>query len=262
MPLSASIDKEEIGRFSRHTQDWWNPQGVWSPLHKINPARLDYVRQTVCAHFAMSSESNLFKRLSALDIGCGGGLMCEPLARLGAKVTGLDASHQAIDAAQAHATREKLKIKYIVGSVEDFAHGTNGVKPRSTRRGQAPHCEGGFDVILALEILEHLADIESFLRSTAALLEPDGIVIFSTINRTTKSYLLGVVAAEYVLGWVPVGMHDWNKFVRPSELEANVQKAGLALTDLTGMVYDPLDDGFSLRRGNLSVNYLASAVKQ
>jgi 2-polyprenyl-6-hydroxyphenyl methylase/3-demethylubiquinone-9 3-methyltransferase len=243
MPASSSIDTDEIARFSGASQDWWNPEGLWRPLHKLNPARIDYIRKTVCDHFKRPCEGAFpFKGLSVLDIGCGGGLLCEPLARLGAKVMGLDASAKAIEVARKHAAREKLKITYIDGSVEDFA--------RSKEK---------FDVVLAMEILEHVSNVGSLLRSASALLKPDGILIVSTLNRTMKSYLLGIIAAEYVLGWVPEGMHDWNKFIRPSELEAHLRQAGMKLTDLTGMVYNPLSDSFSLRRGKVGVNYLATA---
>jgi 2-polyprenyl-6-hydroxyphenyl methylase/3-demethylubiquinone-9 3-methyltransferase len=242
----SSIDNEEIARFSSHAQDWWNPQGGLSPLHKLNPARMEYIRDTVCGHFERSTEKKAaFKGLSVLDIGCGGGLLCEPLARLGAAVTGLDASAETIMAAKAHAAETGLKIKYVVSSAEDLAHS-----------GQQ------FDVITALEILEHVSDIGSLLGSAVNLLRPGGIMILSTVNRTVKSYLLGIVAAEYILGWVPTGTHDWRKFIRPSELAAHLEKAGLAITDITGMIYNPLNDSFSLRRSTVGVNYLAAAVKR
>ena len=186
-------------------------------------------------------------------------MLCEPLARLGAKVTGLDASDKALEAARKHAAHEKLKIIYVEGSVEDFAQGASR-RSRAEAPAKADKI-GGYDVILAMEILEHVADIPSFLKSASSLLKPNGILIVSTVNRTTKSFLLGIVVAEYILGWVPSGMHDWDKFIRPSELAAHLQKAGLNLTDLTGMVYSPLNGEFSLRQGKVDVNYLASAVK-
>ncbi|MDD3370539.1 MAG: bifunctional 2-polyprenyl-6-hydroxyphenol methylase/3-demethylubiquinol 3-O-methyltransferase UbiG [Alphaproteobacteria bacterium] len=245
MTFSASVDLDEIQRFSGHTQDWWNDRGVWSPLHKLNPARLDYIRSMACNYFGITPKNKKgFGRLSVLDIGCGGGLASEPLAEWGAKVTGIDASPKAIDAARAHARGKKLKIEYLAVSAEDMA--------RKKRR---------FDMVLALEILEHVADMDSLLASIAALLNPGGIALFSTVNRTTRSYLFGIVAAEYILGWVPPGMHDWNKFVRPSELAGRLQKAGLELDDLTGLVYHPLSDRFSLQKGRVDLNYMAAAVK-
>ncbi|MFA4995097.1 MAG: bifunctional 2-polyprenyl-6-hydroxyphenol methylase/3-demethylubiquinol 3-O-methyltransferase UbiG [Bdellovibrionales bacterium] len=261
MRASPSIDQKEVTHFSEQPQDWWNPDGAWSPLHKINPARCEYIRKTICDHFssprdivipakasiqrsASARRMTQFKNLSILDIGCGGGLLCEPLARLGAKVTGLDASPKTLEAARKHAKQEKLDIAYIDGSVEDYAQGKQK-----------------FDVVLAMEILEHVADIPSFLKSAASLLKPNGLLIVSTVNRTTKSYLLGIVVAEYILGWVPAGMHDWDKFIRPFELAAHLEKAGLKLIDLMGMVYNPLTGIFSLRQGKVGVNYLATAIK-
>ncbi len=236
MPASASIDADEIARFSDCDQDWWNPNGAWKPLHKLNPARINYILEIARARV---------KGLSVLDVGCGGGLLAEPLARMGANVTGLDASPKTIRAARAHAKQEKLKIDYRTGSVEDFA--------RSNK--------SRYDIVLAMEILEHAADIGSLLRAAASALKPNGVLIVSTVNRTTKSYLLGIVMAEYVLGWVPKGMHDWERFIKPSELAALFEKAGLKLSDLKGMVFNPFSNSFSLRSDNVDVNYLAAAVK-
>jgi 2-polyprenyl-6-hydroxyphenyl methylase/3-demethylubiquinone-9 3-methyltransferase len=243
MPSAASIDPEEIARFSCHAQEWWNPTGALSPLHKLNPARLEYIEDRVRRHFRRGAVG-AFKGLSVLDIGCGGGLLCEPLARLGAKVTGLDAAEDTIKAAAAHARRQRIKIDYRLGSAEDLA----AEKER-------------FDVITALELVEHVADIGSLMRSAHKLLKPKGMVILSTVNRTVKSWLLGIVAAEYVLRLMPLGTHDWRKFLRPSELVAHLEKAGLSATDITGMIYDPLDDKFDLRQGRMGMNYLISAVK-
>jgi 2-polyprenyl-6-hydroxyphenyl methylase/3-demethylubiquinone-9 3-methyltransferase len=238
MPQSASIDKAEIAQFSAHAGDWWNPHGALRPLHKLNPPRLEYIRDRALSRFGR------VKGLSVLDIGCGGGLLCEPLARLGAGVTGLDASAEAIEAARAHARQSKLAVDYICGSAEDLA--------RKRER---------FDVITALEIVEHAADIDSLLQSAARLLKPDGLLILSTVNRTAKSFMLGIVAAEYILKWVPRGTHDWRKFVKPSELAAHLAKAGLDVADITGMEYDMANDAFHLQAGVASVNYLMSAVK-
>jgi 2-polyprenyl-6-hydroxyphenyl methylase/3-demethylubiquinone-9 3-methyltransferase len=245
MKSAASIDQHEIDQFSRHAGDWWNPDGALRPLHKLNPTRLEYIRDRVCAHYGLKTDSrDVLKNLSILDVGCGGGLLCEPMARLGAAVTGLDASGEAIEAARAHAAQSGLKIDYRAGSAEDFV-----------RAGKK------FDVVTALEILEHVADIDSLLRSVASLLKPGGIAIFSTVNRTVKSYLLGIIAAEYVLQWVPRGTHDWRKFIRPSELAAHLRKSGLAVRDITGMIYDPLNDTFHLRDGAVTVNYLLTAKR-
>ena len=243
MPVSASIDKDEIARFSSHAEEWWNPAGALKPLHKLNPTRLEYIRDTVCAYFKRPvGASDAFKGLSILDVGCGGGLLCEPMARLGGAVTGLDASQQGIEAAKAHAAQSGLKITYQNASAEDFA-----------RKGQQ------YDVITALEILEHVADIDSLLASIKTLLKPNGIVLLSTVNRTPKSFLMAIVAAEYILGWVPKGTHDWRKFIKPSELAGHLQQAGLDVSDITGMIYDPLNDCFHLKQGAVEVNYLMAA---
>jgi 2-polyprenyl-6-hydroxyphenyl methylase/3-demethylubiquinone-9 3-methyltransferase len=239
MPQSASIDKDEIAMFSHHAGDWWNPDGALRPLHKLNPVRLEYIRERICGHF----ERENMKGLSILDIGCGGGLLCEPLTRMGAAVTGLDASNEAIAAAKAHAIQSCLKVNYHCGSAEAFAGA--GRK---------------FDVVTALEILEHVADIGSLLSAAARLLKPKGILILSTVNRTPKSFLLGIIAAEYVLRWVPRGTHNWRKFIRPSELASHLEQVGLQADDITGVIYNPLDDAFILRQTAVDVNYMMSAV--
>ncbi|MDD4616852.1 MAG: bifunctional 2-polyprenyl-6-hydroxyphenol methylase/3-demethylubiquinol 3-O-methyltransferase UbiG [Alphaproteobacteria bacterium] len=244
MPAS-SVDLDEIARFADADQDWWNPKGAWGPLHKLNPSRIAFICEMLDNYFGEANQKKAgLAKLSVLDVGCGGGLACEPLARLGAKVTGLDVSEEALKIARAHAAQECLKIKYIHSTVEAFALG---------RRA--------FDVVLALEVLEHVASIDAFLQNVSKLLKPGGVLIASTVNRTTKSYLLGIVMAEYVLGWVPAGMHDWNKFVRPSELAEHLERAGMKLTDLTGIAFNPISGEFSLRQGRVDVNYIAAAVK-
>jgi 2-polyprenyl-6-hydroxyphenyl methylase/3-demethylubiquinone-9 3-methyltransferase len=240
----SSIDPAEIARFSSHASDWWNPDGALRPLHKLNPARLEYIRNRVCGHFGRDlANRDSLKGLSVLDVGCGGGLLCEPMARMGAVVTGLDASAEAIEAARAHAAQSGLGINYVCGSAEEMA-----ASPL-------------YDVITALEIVEHVADIGSLLRAVAALLKPEGIVLLSTVNRTPKSFLLGIVAAEYVLNWVPRGTHDWRKFIKPSELDAHLRAAGLETVDITGMAYDVLNDSFHLQEGRAAVNYLMAATR-
>ncbi len=241
----SSIDRAEIAHFSSLAGDWWNPAGVMQPLHKLNPARLEYIRDAVCGHFKRRvGAADALKGLSILDIGCGGGVLCEPLVRLGGDVTGLDASAEGIKAARAHAALSGLDIDYVCDSAENMAQGKQK-----------------FDVITVLEILEHVADIDVLLGAAARLLKPNGIMILSTLNRTPKSFLLGIVAAEYILKWVPRGTHDWRKFIRPSELAAHLGKAGLHAGDITGVIYDPLNDNFVLKRGEVGVNYLMYAVK-
>jgi len=234
---SLSIDQTEIARFSSHAAEWWDPRGPLRPLHKLNPARLEYIRDQVAAHFNCP-----LKGLSVLDIGCGGGLLCEPMARMGGKVTGLDASNEAIEAAKAHADQSGVEIDYICGSAEEMARGKKQ-----------------YDVITALEILEHVADRASLLRAVGKLLKPGGLLILSTLNRTPKSFLLGIVAAEYILRWVPAGTHDWRKFIRPSELDADLTRAGLQTSDITGVTYNPFDDTFALKQGAVGMNYMMTA---
>ncbi len=244
MPAS-SVDLDEIARFSSAKQDWWDPKGEWGPLHTLNPSRIAYICDAIENTFGnCQKRKGALSKLSILDVGCGGGLACEPLAKLGAKVTGLDVSEEALKIARAHAEEEGLKIDYVASTIEDFA-----TKKRS------------FDVVLALEVLEHVADINSLLKSAATLLKPNGILVASTVNRTTKSYLFGIVMAEYVLGWVPSGMHDWNKFVKPSELAQHLERAGLKLADLSGIVFNPISRDFSLRKGKVDINYIATATK-
>jgi 2-polyprenyl-6-hydroxyphenyl methylase/3-demethylubiquinone-9 3-methyltransferase len=241
----SSIDPVEIAAFARHAHEWWDAQGPMRPLHKLNPARMEFLRDSICAHFNRKANGPApLKNLSILDIGCGGGLLCEPLARLGATVTGLDAGKEAIEVARTHATLSGLTINYHNDSAEKFARGKTK-----------------FDVVTLLEIVEHVADIGSLLESASALLKPSGIVILSTLNRNTKSFLMGIVAAEYILRWVPKGTHSWRKFLRPSELAAHLQEAGLEVKDITGIVFNPLNDTFHLKSGAVSVNYLMTAVK-
>lgn len=241
----ASIAQEEIAQFSRHAEDWWNPDGKFKPLHRLNPVRLEYVRDQACVHFKRDRQvRQSLKGLKILDIGCGGGLLSEPLARLGGRVTGIDASASTITVARGHARQNGLDLDYRVASVEDL------VKKKIR-----------FDLVTALEVVEHVGDLDSFLLSIAALLEPSGLLIMSTLNRTPKSFMLGIVAAEYVLGWMPRGTHQWHKFIRPSELVRRLEEIGLNVRDLTGLVFNPLRGAFELRAGDLAVNYLLTAQK-
>ena len=237
---AASIASDEIAQFSRHAEDWWNPDGVFRPLHRLNPVRLAYIRDQACQHFGCDPQARYsLKGLKILDVGCGGGLLAEPLARMGGLVTGLDASAESITVARAHAKAAKLAIDYRAGSVEE--------------------AKGKFDLITALEIIEHVADLDSFIASLTKLLNPNGLLIMSTLNRTAKSFILGIVAAEYILGWVPKGTHQWRKFLRPSELVRRLEQSGIRATDLTGMIFNPLRGEFELSAGDLAVNYMLSA---
>jgi 2-polyprenyl-6-hydroxyphenyl methylase/3-demethylubiquinone-9 3-methyltransferase len=241
----TSIAAEEIDRFSQHAEDWWEPEGAFRPLHRLNPVRLEYVRDRACAHFTRDATSrHSLKGLKILDVGCGGGLLAEPLARLGGAVTGIDASEKTIAVARRHAGETGLRIDYRVASAEEMA--------RKAAR---------YDLVTALEVVEHVENIESFVSALARLLKPGGLLLMSTLNRTPKSFLLGIVAAEYMLGWIPRGTHRWRKFLRPSELVGQLANAKLQTTDLTGLVFNPLSGAFELRKNDLAVNYMLTAKR-
>jgi 2-polyprenyl-6-hydroxyphenyl methylase/3-demethylubiquinone-9 3-methyltransferase len=243
-PASPSIDAKEVERFSTLAEGWWDPKGSMAALHRINPARLGYLRQTLAAHFSRDARSlNPFHHLRILDIGCGGGLISEPLARLGAEVTGIDAAEANIAVARAHAREADLEIDYRQASAEELS---------ATRER--------FDVVLALEIVEHVADFDAFLEGAAALVRPGGAFIASTLNRTPRSLLFAIVGAEYILGWLPRGTHRWDRFLRPSEFAAALRRHGLQGRDIRGLIYDPLTGEWRLGR-DLGINYLVFAVR-
>lgn len=240
--MSSNVSKKEIAHFSKDSHRWWEEDGPFAPLHRLNPARISYLKTQICARFGRDTDSpSPFEDLRILDIGCGGGLVCEPLTRLGASVTGIDADAKALNVAQCHARAAGLDIRYEQKLAED-------VRER-------------YDIVLALEIAEHVPDLTAFVESCARLLEPGGIAIFSTLNRTPKSFALGIVAAEYVLRWVSPGTHHWKRFVRPSELARAARHAGLRPEDVTGLIFNPLERNFTLSRRDLDVNYFMSAVK-
>ncbi len=242
--MTKTVDNNEVQRFGSIAEDWWNPNGKFRPLHQINPARLRYIREQILAHTGRDGRAaRPFDGLSVLDIGCGGGLIAEPLARLGAKVTGLDPSPETIAAADRHADAQGLAIEYIDGTTEEL--GATG------RR---------FDCVLALEVIEHVPDVAAFLESCVPLIAPGGLLLLSTLNRTAKSFALGIVAAEYVLGWLPKGTHQWNRFVTPDELRGAVTGAGLTPKGEQGLVFDPLSGGWKLSK-DCGVNYFAAAEK-
>lgn len=241
----ATLDRDEVARFGRLAAEWWDEKGPFRPLHQINPTRLTYVRDRLCTHFGRDPKAPpSLTGLTALDIGCGGGLVAEPLTRLGAEVTGIDPAPETIEAAKSHAAGALLDITYRAATAEQLAD-----------EGQS------FDAVLLLEVVEHVPDVPAFLQRIAPLVKPGGVVILSTLNRTLKAYALAIVGAEFVLRWVPVGTHQWERFVRPEELAAALSGAGLALTDTTGMVYDPLADAWSLS-GDTDVNYFATASRR
>jgi len=240
-----TVDPEEIGRFAEQSADWWDPSGSFRPLHRINPVRIDFIRRALLAHFRRDARSlSPFTGLSLADLGCGGGLVAEPMTRLGFAVTGLDAGAEAIAVARIHAEAGGLPIDYRVADIDRLA-----------AAGER------FDVVLALEILEHLADRDAFLAALGALVKPGGAVIGATLNRTARSFALAIVGAEYVLGWLPRGTHEWRRFVRPSEFVLGLRRAGLATTRLAGLGYD-WRHGEWCESEDLSVNYLLAAVRR
>jgi 2-polyprenyl-6-hydroxyphenyl methylase/3-demethylubiquinone-9 3-methyltransferase len=241
---ATTIDPAEIARFAAMAESWWDPEGEFRPLHRFNPVRLGFLRDRLIAHFSRDASGlRPFEGLRLLDVGCGGGLLAEPMARLGFAVTGIDATPATIATARLHAEQSRLAIDYRAVPVEDLA--------RSGER---------FDAVLAMEIIEHVADLGVFLEATATVLKPGGILIVATLNRTGKAYLLAVVGAEYVLRWLPRGTHEWSKFVRPSELAAGLRRNGLRAAEMTGVSYNPLRDSWSLGR-DLDVNYMAVATR-
>lgn len=240
--MSSSVELREVEKFTKDSARWWDETGPFAPLHRLNPSRMAYIKEQICTHYAKdASRFDSLKGLKILDIGCGGGLVCEPLSRLGGHVTGIDADAQAIAVAAEHAQQSGLEITYHNGAAEDL--------------------KGTFDVVLALEIIEHVANIEEFIQSCANLLKPGGLLIVSTLNRTPKSFALGVVAAEYILRWVPRGTHEWKKFVKPSELAKALRQAGLITQDLSGLVFNPRTGDFQLSQSDTSVNYFMTALK-
>ena len=242
--MTETVDAAEIGKFDRMAATWWDPEGEAKPLHRMNPIRLDYIRDHVCAQYGRDPAAiRPFSDLSIVDVGCGGGLLCEPMARLGATVTGVDASAEAIAVAREHADVQGLDVDYRADAAAALV-----------AEGQQ------FDVVLAMEIVEHVADIPAFLTDVAALAKPGALIFISTLNRTAKSYALAIGAAEYLLRWLPRGTHDWNKFPTPAELETALVDAGLTVVDDTGFSYAALRDTWS-RSGDMSVNYALVAEK-
>jgi 2-polyprenyl-6-hydroxyphenyl methylase/3-demethylubiquinone-9 3-methyltransferase len=240
----TTVDAAEIRQFEQIASEWWDEKGPLKPLHKLNPVRMGYIKEQVCTYFDRDAGSfTPFTGLRMADIGCGGGLVAEPLCRLGADVTGIDAGVENIKAAKQHAAAQGLKIDYRATTVEVAAE------------------KEKFDVVTALEIIEHVSDPALFISSCCKLVKKGGMIIFSTLNRTPKSYLLGIVAAEYVLRWVPAGTHDWKKFVKPSELKRPLMQEGLEVTDISGLVYNPFERRFDISKKDIDVNYFLTAVR-
>jgi 2-polyprenyl-6-hydroxyphenyl methylase/3-demethylubiquinone-9 3-methyltransferase len=249
MPMPAhvpgsTLDPVERDRFAALASEWWDSGGKFRPLHQIGPARLSFLRDELVAHFAKPAGGlRPLQGLRLLDVGCGGGLISEPLARLAAAVTGLDPALENIEVARQHAAAQGLAIDYRAGHVEDLA--AEGLL---------------FDAVICLEVVEHVPDVGAFLATCARLIRPGGLMLLSTINRTLKAYALAIVGAEYILRWLPVGTHRWDRFVTPQELRRHLEAAGLRAPALKGLLYNPLKDAWSLG-SDTDVNYLASAGK-
>jgi len=244
--VETTANPEEVARFTAMADAWWDPTGKFRPLHQLNPARIQFIKDNVCRHFDLDANADLpFKGLDVLDVGCGGGLLSEPMARLGATMTSIDAGEKNVEIAKIHAAQSNLEIDYRNALPEELA------------------AEGKrFDVVLNMEVIEHVSDPELFMAASSSVLKKNGCMVLSTMNRNIKSLLLGKVAAEYLLRWLPVGTHDWKKFMKPSELARLVRPHGLEFTDLQGMVYNPFRDTWSLSKTDLDVNYLAFAEKK
>jgi 2-polyprenyl-6-hydroxyphenyl methylase / 3-demethylubiquinone-9 3-methyltransferase len=242
---ATTIDDAEVARFSAIADEWWDERGKFAPLHKLNPMRVAYLRAQLIRHFSRDGASATpLNNLSLVDIGCGGGLIAEPMARLGADVTGVDASATNIGVASLHAQNAGVHVHYRATTAEQLA------------------LEGAqFDVVFALEIIEHVADVNLFYDAITALVKPGGVLVLSTLNRTAKSYALGIIGAEYVLRWLPKGTHRWSRFIKPSEMAAAMRARGFMVDDITGITFSPLEWKFSLNAKDLDVNYLMVAKR-
>ena len=239
----STVDKKEVEKFSKLASDWWNPSGRFKPLHLFNPARIKFIKEKIISHFNLNlSSTEPLKKINILDIGCGGGLLCEPLYRLGASVIGIDASKNNIEAAKLHAKEMNLNINYIHSSPENL------------------NLEKKFDVILNMEIVEHVADINLFMKKCSSLIKKNGIMFVATINKNLKSYLFAIIGAEYVLRWLPIGTHDWNKFLTPQELEIIARKNNFLPDELNGMKFNFLLNKWSKSK-DCSVNYISTFLK-
>ena len=238
----SSVNKKEIEKFSKMAAEWWDPSGKFKPLHKFNPIRIRYIKENIINSFKLKAKQKPLDKINILDIGCGGGLLSEPMTRLGANVTGIDASSKNINIAKLHAKKNKLKINYLCSSPEKLK------------------IQKKFDVILNMEIVEHVEDISFFLKSCSKLLKKNGLMFVATINKTLKSYVFAIVGAEYVLRWLPIGTHEWEKFVKPEELREILSKNNLFIKKFDGMHFNIIKDEWSITK-DLSVNYIGKFLK-
>ena len=238
----SSVNKKEIEKFSKMAAEWWDPSGKFKPLHKFNPIRIKYIKENIINNFKLKAKKRPLDKINILDIGCGGGLLSEPMTRLGANVTGIDASNKNITIAKLHAKKNNLKINYLCSSPEKLK-----IKKK-------------FDVILNMEIIEHVEDINFFINSCSKLLKKDGLMFIATLNKTLKSYMFAIIGAEYVLRWLPIGTHNWEKFVRPEDLKKILNKNNLKLEKLDGMNFNIIKDEWSIS-SDTSINYIIKSIK-
>jgi len=237
-----TINKKEIEKFSRIAEEWWDPKGKFKPLHNFNPIRISYLKENITKNLNLKKKDKILSGIKILDIGCGGGLLSEPMSRLGAEVFGMDASERNIEIAKIHAKKSGLKIKYLCSSPEKFKTNLK------------------FDVILNMEIIEHVEDVDFFLKSCSRLLKKNGIMFVATLNKTLKSYLFAIIGAEYILKWLPIGTHEWEKFVKPEDLIKINKKYNLTLGDLKGVKFNLINNNWELSTDK-SVNYIAKFIK-
>ena len=237
-----TINKKEIEKFSKIAEEWWDPNGKFKPLHNFNPIRISYLKENIIKNFNLQGKDKILSGIKILDIGCGGGLLSEPMSRLGAEVFGMDASEKNIEVAKLHAKKSNLNIEYFCSSPEKFK---TDIK---------------FDVILNMEIIEHVEDVDFFLESCSKLLKENGIMFVATLNKTLKSYIFAIVGAEYILKWLPIGTHEWSKFVKPEELIKITKKYNLTLNELRGVKFNLITNNWQLSADN-SVNYIAKFTK-
>ena len=238
----TSINNDEINKFNKIADEWWNPEGKFKPLHKFNPTRIKYIKKNIIDHFKNNKKNNPLNGLKILDIGCGGGLLSEPFARMGANVTGIDASDKNIKVAKIHAKKSNLKINYICSTPENLSY------------------DKKFDVILNMEVVEHVQDLNFFMKQSAKFLKKNGLMFVATLNKTLKSYVFAIIGAEYILRWLPIGTHDWEKFVEPSKLINIGVKNNLKIDLLDGIKYDPISDQWKISKDK-SVNYISKFIK-
>ena len=237
-----TINKKEIEKFTKIAEEWWNPHGKFKPLHKFNPIRISYIKESIINEFKLKQKVKPLEKIKILDIGCGGGLLSEPMSRLGAEVTGIDASGKNIEIAKYHARKNNLNVKYLCSSPE---------KLKTIKK---------FDVILNMEIVEHVENVDFFLQSCSKLLKRNGIMFVATLNKTLKSYFFAIIGAEYILRWLPIGTHEWDKFVKPDDLINVLKKYDLKLDSLDGMKFNLLKDEWKIS-SDKSVNYIGRFIK-